>query len=115
RVFESFHQVDGSMTRSRGGSGLGLAITKQLVELMDGGIGVESELGRGSRFRFTARFGRSTQDNEASRAGRHIPRPLSVLLVDTNPISAHVMSLYLSSWKVDLCPSATVEDACAAL
>ena len=50
RVFESFHQVDGSMTRARGGSGLGLSITRQLVELMGGRISVESEFGRGSRW-----------------------------------------------------------------
>jgi PAS domain S-box-containing protein len=52
RIFEPFEQADGSVTRKFGGTGLGLAISRQLIELMDGTMELESELERGSRFSF---------------------------------------------------------------
>lgn len=58
RVFAAFEQVDGSATPDHGGSGLVLAITLTLARLRGGEAGVESTLGRGSRFRFTARLER---------------------------------------------------------
>ncbi len=112
KVFESFHQLDNSITRSRGGSGLGLTISKQLVELMGGKIGVESEVGRGSRFYFTVRCG-TTERNET--APRQLARRLRVLLVDTNAVSARVMTLYLGSWNVDVVAAATADKAAEAV
>ncbi|HEX4080071.1 MAG TPA: MHYT domain-containing protein [Rhizomicrobium sp.] len=100
KVFGSFQQLDGSMTRLRGGSGLGLAITKQLVELMGGRIGFESASGRGSRFDFTVRMGCSASDEGHVRTANRFPDSFRVLVVDGNAASARVMSRYFSSWNI---------------
>ncbi|MGH6877870.1 MAG: MHYT domain-containing protein [Rhizomicrobium sp.] len=100
KVFESFRQLDGSMTRLRGGSGLGLAIAKQLVELMGGRIGFESESGCGSRFHFTVQMGCSAADEGCKRDANRFPDSFGVLVVDANAASARVMSRYLASWKI---------------
>jgi len=56
RLFSIFEQADGSLTRTHGGIGIGLALSKRILELMDGDIWVESELGKGAKFYFTCKL-----------------------------------------------------------
>jgi CheY-like chemotaxis protein len=115
KVFEAFQQADTSMTRSRGGTGLGLTISRELVGMMGGQIGLESEFGRGSRFHFTIRCGRVTEPEGTSRTSRRIEHPMRTLLVDTNAVSARNMSLYLAKWAIDARLASTLGQAEAAL
>jgi two-component system sensor histidine kinase/response regulator len=98
RLFESFSQADASTTRRFGGTGLGLAISKQLVELMGGEIGVESEWGVGSTFFFSLPLEKQPE------GARFVPAPTAdledtkVLIVDDNETNRKIVYEQVISW-----------------
>jgi signal transduction histidine kinase/CheY-like chemotaxis protein len=98
-IFESFSQVDGSTSRKYGGTGLGLAISTRLVELMQGRIRVESEVGRGSSFYFTAVFG-VDEAWEPAQAPVDGLKGMRVLVVESNARGREALVRLLGSWSL---------------
>jgi signal transduction histidine kinase/DNA-binding response OmpR family regulator/sensor domain CHASE-containing protein len=112
-VVEPFTQADGSTTRKYGGTGLGLAIARQLIELMGGRLWIESELGRGSTFHFTARFALQSDPSPLVQTPTPaVVRGLPVLVVDDNDTNRRILCEHLRHWQMH--PS-TAHDGAAAL
>ncbi|MDD3343421.1 MAG: transporter substrate-binding domain-containing protein [Sulfurospirillaceae bacterium] len=107
RLFRSFSQADTSTTRKYGGTGLGLAISKQLVEMMEGKIWVESKEGEGSNFAFEISLEEVT-DKVESRiqfSGK------KVLIVDDTPSWQQILMRHLSGFKVDISVASSGKEA----
>ncbi len=108
KIFDNFTQADNSTTRQYGGTGLGLAICKKLIELMDGKIGVESDIGSGSTFWFEipVREGHSEEEADNSPISQ-LASPIEetikkqhVLIVDDFAPNREVLEGYLTSWGI---------------
>jgi CheY-like chemotaxis protein len=99
-IFNAFAQVDGSTTRKYGGTGLGLAISARLAKAMGGKIWVESELGQGSRFHFTACFKAAGEPLRRHVKSSDSLAGLRVLIVDDNLTNRLILTDLLRGWEM---------------
>jgi PAS domain S-box-containing protein len=97
-IFEAFTQADASTTRRFGGTGLGLAISSQLISLMGGNIRIESEVGQGSTFHFTARFAAAEEAMSVEYDSQNLLAGKDALLVIANATNLSILAGTLESW-----------------
>ena len=97
-IFHAFTQVDGTLTRRFGGTGLGLTISSRLAKMMGGRIWVESGVGQGSTFHFTAHLGLAESPPPVIHIDEGTLCGLSVLVVDDNAANRTVLGNQLTRW-----------------
>ncbi len=117
KLFQSFSQVDSSSTRQYGGTGLGLAISKQLVELMQGKIGVESELHQGSTFWFTVTLPvqQNRTERENSRGTTLEMESLKLLVADESAMHRQSVQHFADRWGITVDQVTDPQSALSAL
>lgn len=116
RLFESYRQADNSTTRTYGGTGLGLTISRRLVEMMDGELGVQSEVGKGSTFFFTIPLTHFTADDHSWNL--KLPpslKSLEVLIIEGHQQHALLLRRYLKSWNISTTIVSSPQDALDAI
>ena len=114
-LFKSFAQADRSTTRRFGGTGLGLAISTRLTEMMGGRIWVESELGRGSTFNFTARFMRQPDASGEQEYAELALGRQRVLVADDSPSARRILAMMVESMGMRVGIAADGEEAIEAV
>jgi PAS domain S-box-containing protein len=112
RIFAAFAQADVSTTRKYGGTGLGLAISKELVGLMGGELGVDSEPGKGSTFWFTLTLGKPATAQPRLEGGL---AGMSVLICDDNATNRELLTHQLAAWNMRCAAVAGGKEALKAL
>ena len=115
RLFQVFSQVDSSTTRKYGGSGLGLSICKNLVQMMSGTIGVESEEGKGSLFWFVIPFKLAEREKQQQAIENPFPDVRNALVVDDNAGARSIIEAYLREWGIPAESVGNGEEALIAL
>ena len=108
-LFDKFTQVDASTTREYGGTGLGLAICKNLVEMMHGQLTVNSQIGEGSCFTFTAFLEKSSHQKKIFSISD--VSQFNVLIVDDNAVNCEVLQSQLEKWGVSVSAANSGEEA----
>ncbi len=111
RLFTPFSQADTSSTRKFGGTGLGLVICHRLTNLMDGDIGIESELGKGSTFWFTVHLGYNAEVNHNARKHLNLLHGMRILAVEDNPAAQDILIEMLHSFNIQTIMASSGEEA----
>ncbi|MBT5359251.1 MAG: response regulator [Rhodospirillaceae bacterium] len=115
RLFARFTQADSSTTRKFGGTGLGLAICKELIDLMGGMIGADSEMDVGSKFWFELPFVHGEPTSRPDRNQSVDVDGLRVLIVDDNAVNREVFEKQLDTWGVKTASASGAEEALSTL